>query len=112
MPNHEFTVVAILYPKKGKAGQLVELLQGVSKHVRDNEPGTLKYEIHRSLRPGKDGAEDVIMVERYRDQTSLQTHASSAPFLEFQKQVKDLDLVRAPMTLKMVSVQGGFASRL
>lgn len=71
-----------------------------------------RYEIHRSLRPAKDGTEDVVMIERYQDQESLKLHGSSKPFTEFQKKLKELDLMRAPMTLKMVSEQGGFASRL
>jgi hypothetical protein len=37
----------------------------VAEYVKANEPGTLKYEIHKSLRPEKDGTEDVVMVERY-----------------------------------------------
>lgn len=33
--------------------------------MRENEPGTLKYEINRVLRPAKDGTEDIVMIERY-----------------------------------------------
>ena len=44
--------------------QVVELIQEVSKYVKDNEPGTLRYEITRDLRPGKDGNEDIVMIER------------------------------------------------
>lgn len=53
------------------ARQVVELIQGVSKYVKDNEPGTLRYEITRDLRPGKDGNEDVVMIERYVPPVSL-----------------------------------------
>lgn len=42
------------------------MLQEVAKYVRDNEAGTLKYEINRSLRPAKDGTENVVMIEKYR----------------------------------------------
>ena len=62
MAGKEFNIVAVLYPKKGKADQLVELLDEISKYVRDNEPGTLKYEVNRSLRPAKDGTEDIVMI--------------------------------------------------
>ena len=84
MPGKEFNIVAVLYPKNGKADQLVGMLQEVAKYVRDNEAGTLKYEIHRSLRPAKDGTEDVVMIERYQDNESLKLHGSSKPFTEFQ----------------------------
>lgn len=45
--------------------QVVELIEGVSKYVKDNEPGTLIYQINRDLRPAKDGNEDIVMLERY-----------------------------------------------
>jgi hypothetical protein len=41
---------------------VVELLQEVSKYVKDNEPDTLKYEINREVNK-KSGAEQVIMIE-------------------------------------------------
>lgn len=112
MPGKEFSVIAILYPKKGKTDQVIDMLNEVSKYVRDNEAGVLKYEINRSLRPAKDGTEEIIMIERYQDQETLKLHGSSQPFTAFQKKLKELDLMRAPMLLKMVSPQGGFSSRL
>ncbi len=90
MAGKEFNIVAVLYPKKGKTDQLVELLDGVAKYVLENEPGTLKYEVNRSLRPAKDGTEDVIMLERYKDQESLKLHGSSKAFTEFQEKLKEL----------------------
>ena len=44
--------------------KVVELLGEVSKYVKDNEPGTLRYEVNRDLRPGKDGNEDIVILER------------------------------------------------
>lgn len=83
MSSKEFNVVAILYPKKGKvdevrthfikfhqgsnvdrSSQVIGLLQGVSEYVKAKEPFVLKYEINRSLRPNKDGTEEIIMMER------------------------------------------------
>ncbi|KAK3679588.1 hypothetical protein LTR37_021385 [Vermiconidia calcicola] len=62
--SQEFTVIAVLYPKKGETDKVVNLLDGVAEHVRANEPGTLKYEVNRVTRPAKDGTEDIVMVER------------------------------------------------
>ncbi|KAK3057856.1 hypothetical protein LTR09_000931 [Extremus antarcticus] len=112
MSSSEFSVVAVLYPKKDKTDEVVGLLQEVAQYVKANEPGTLKYEITRSLRPNKDGTEDIVMLERYKDQQSLKTHGSSETFTSFQKKLGKLDLMRAPMTLKMVAEKGGFSSRL
>jgi quinol monooxygenase YgiN len=50
------------------------MLQDVAQYVRDNEAGTLKYEINRSLRPGKDGTEDIVMVERWEPQRAMGDH--------------------------------------
>jgi quinol monooxygenase YgiN len=110
---------------------VISLLQEVAQYVKDNEPGTLKYEISRSLRPNKDGTEEIVMLERYslpsmcvssptelnysnryKDQKALKTHGTSEKFTAFQKKLSAQDLMRAPMTLKMVSEKGGFSSRL
>ena len=82
MANQEFNVVAILHPKQGKTDEVhwpyleslpesslmydkvIDLINEVAKYVKDNEPGTLRYEINRSLRAGKDGNEDIVMLER------------------------------------------------
>lgn len=42
----------------------------------------------------------------------MKEHGSSKVFTDFNKKLGELDLMRAPMVLKMVSPQGGFASRL
>jgi len=65
MASKEFNVVAVLYPKKGKADRVrrlldravrtsdadllkvIELLQDVSFYVKSNEPGTLRYSVNR-----------------------------------------------------------------
>ena len=40
------------------------MLREVGEYVKANEPGTLKYEVNRSLRAAKDGTEDIVMIER------------------------------------------------
>ena len=44
--------------------QVIELLNKVSEYVKENEQGTLKYEINREVNR-KTGAEQIIMIERY-----------------------------------------------
>ena len=68
--RYYLTIKPLLKPKL-TFGQVVEMLQDVAQYVRDNEAGTLKYEINRSLRPGKDGTEDIVMVERRVPQRAL-----------------------------------------
>jgi hypothetical protein len=60
----ELNVVAILYPRKGKADQLLQRLLEVAQVVKEQEPGTLEYEINRVIRPAKDGTEEIVLVER------------------------------------------------
>jgi quinol monooxygenase YgiN len=55
---------------------------------------------------------EVLTENRYKDQQSLKTHGTSETFTAFNKKLAKLDLMRAPMTLKMVSEKGGFSSRL
>ncbi|KAB9006576.1 hypothetical protein FH972_026930 [Carpinus fangiana] len=134
MSSSHINVIAILYPK-------------AAKYVEREEPGVLRYEIHRDLRASKNGTEDLVMVETYacslvrqvliplpfslravmsltaknvysdqrhsyKDRDSFQVHGSSKMFQDFQKQLAQEDLMRAPMTLKLVGVKGGFLSRL
>jgi len=114
MASKEFNVIAIIHPKQGKTDRVVELLKGVAQYVRANEPGTLKYEINRVTRPSKDGTEDIVMIERYKDQQSLREHGTSSRFVEHQKTVTEENLMRAPTLLKIVAETGSgyFSSRL
>ncbi|RMY86959.1 hypothetical protein D0861_05648 [Hortaea werneckii] len=140
MASKEFNVIAILSPKKGKTDIVLRQLNEVAEYVQKNEPGVLSYSINRSLRPSKDGEEEIIMLERYagfsrpvllkllsfqdysqlisriwyryKDQAALKEHGSSQTFTAFNKKLAEQDLMRAPMVLKMVGEQGGFRSRL
>ncbi|KAK5690944.1 hypothetical protein LTR17_025814 [Elasticomyces elasticus] len=112
MSSQEFNVVAILHPKKGKTDDVLRLLNEVADYVKTQESATLGYSINRSLRPNKDGTEEIVMIERYKNQAALKTHGTSATFTAFQKKLGELDLMRAPMVLKMVGEQGGFKARL
>ena len=51
-------------------------------------------------------------MRRYKDMQTLKTHGSSKTFTAFQGKLKEKDLMRAPMMMKMVSEQAGFSSRL
>ncbi|KAF4626436.1 hypothetical protein G7Y89_g11719 [Cudoniella acicularis] len=107
----QLDIIAIISPKPGKTDRVVELLQGVSEYVKKNEPGTLKYEITRSMNK-KAGVEEVVMLETYKDKVALDIHGRSEAFGIFQKTLKEEGLVGAPMQLKITKAAGGFASRL
>lgn len=78
-------MIATLHPNNGKADRVrapndvgvnpatADTIPGRRTHQRslemgqENEPGTLRYELTRDLRPGKDGLEDLVMIERHVD---------------------------------------------
>jgi len=112
MSSKEFNVIAILYPKKGKTDEVLNLMKEVAENTKNNEPGVLTYSINRSLRPNKDGTEEIVMIEKYQNQQALKEHGSSKIFTSFNKKLGELELMRQPMLLKMVGQTGGFSSRL
>jgi hypothetical protein len=82
--SSQIDLIAIISPKAGKVdrvrtptlcslatphlltahSQVVELLNQVSVYVKNNEPGTLRYEITREVNK-KSGVEEVIMLETF-----------------------------------------------
>lgn len=85
MAGKELDIVAIISPKIGKVdrvswsptlcshsekrpthedGKVAELLTNLTKAVHKNEPGCLRYHLHREIN-SKDGSEDLVMIERY-----------------------------------------------
>jgi hypothetical protein len=43
---------------------VIELLNGMSKFVQENEPQTLRYQIHREVNK-KTGVDDLVLLETY-----------------------------------------------
>ncbi|KAG4027756.1 hypothetical protein MFRU_027g00490 [Monilinia fructicola] len=107
----QIDLVAIIFPKEGKADRVAELLNEVSAYVQENEPGTLKYEVNKEINK-KSGAVEIIMMESYKDKAAIAAHGASEQFKAFEKRLKDEDLIAKPMQLKFLKNVGGFSSRL
>ncbi|ESZ99331.1 hypothetical protein SBOR_0293 [Sclerotinia borealis F-4128] len=107
----QIDLIAIIFPKEGKADRVAELLNEISKHVHATEPGTLKYEVNKEVNK-KSGAEEIIMLESYKDKAAIASHGASEEFKAFGKKLKDEDLIAKPMQLKFLKNVGGFSSRL
>ncbi|PQE16765.1 antibiotic biosynthesis monooxygenase protein [Rutstroemia sp. NJR-2017a BBW] len=107
----QINIVAIISPKAGKVDRLLELVSQVCQYVKDNEPGTLRYEATCEVNK-QSGVEQIIMFETYKDKEALKAHGSSEKFKGFQKMVQDEDLLSEPLLLKFVKPAGGFSSRL
>ena len=69
--------------------QFLTDLKPVAEYARDNEPGTISYEV---LRSDKDPLR-VLLMERYKDKevAYLQVHKSSKPFLEYRPKLKAME---------------------
>ncbi|TGO52421.1 hypothetical protein BOTNAR_0324g00050 [Botryotinia narcissicola] len=104
----QIDLIAIIFPKEGKADRVAELLNEISTHIKATEPGTLKYEIKKEVNK-KTGAVEIII---YKDKAAIAAHGSSEEFKAFGKKLKDEDLIAKPMELKFLKHVGGFSSRL
>mmetsp|Transcript_39740 Transcript_39740/g.95898 ORF Transcript_39740/g.95898 Transcript_39740/m.95898 type:complete len:238 (-) Transcript_39740:169-882(-) len=69
--------------------QFLTDLKPVADYVRENERGTISYEV---LRSDKDPLR-VMLMERYKDKevAYLQVHRSSEPFLEYRPKLKAME---------------------
>ncbi|OAL44016.1 antibiotic biosynthesis monooxygenase-like protein [Pyrenochaeta sp. DS3sAY3a] len=104
-----FDIIAIISPKPGKADRVEELLRTAAKAVKANEPGTLRYHIHRET---QGDAPVLIMLETYKDKASLATHGKSEDFKTLGRTLKKEDLLAAPMKVIFTKEVGGFSSKL
>ncbi|KAF7921192.1 uncharacterized protein EAE98_008618 [Botrytis deweyae] len=107
----QIDLIAIIFPKEGKADRVAELLNEISTHIEATEPGTLKYEIKKEVNK-KTGAVEIVMLESYKDKAAIAAHGSSEEFKALGKMLKDEDLIAKPMELKFLQHVGGFSSRL
>jgi len=106
----QIDLIATIPCVPGKADRVVELLKEMAEYVKANEPDVLRYHINVETR--KNGEQDVIMLETYKNKEALGSHGSSKEFKAFQKKLAAEGLVAGPMQLKKVKPAGGFASRL
>ena len=104
-----FDVIAIITPKPGKADRVEELLTTAAKAVKANEPGTLRYHIHRQT---KGDAPIFVMLETYANKAALETHGKSEDFKKLGKTMKTEDLLAEPMKVLFTKEAGGYASKL
>ncbi|KAJ5110919.1 hypothetical protein N7532_001454 [Penicillium argentinense] len=74
----EINVTAIIYPKPDKVDEVTALITEVTKKVQENEPDTLLYYAFRVQ-----GKDEIVIVERYKNQAAVQTHVKSGYFKEF-----------------------------
>jgi len=67
------TIVAKMKIKSGKQADAERALQDMITYVRETEPGTLRYVLHRSV----GDPTQLMMYEQYADQSAVDTHGTS-----------------------------------
>jgi len=73
------TVIAKLKVKAGSEAAFREAADKMIVHVKANEPGTLRYILHRAT----GDPTEFVFYEVYADQAALATHGSSEPMQQF-----------------------------
>ena len=70
---------------RGKEAEIVRLLCGVMAQVRQNEPDTLMYDLHRKIGEPT----ELLLYERYPDRRAWETHISASYIKELQAAMSD-----------------------
>ncbi|KAL2000133.1 hypothetical protein VTN02DRAFT_3520 [Thermoascus thermophilus] len=104
MSSQEVNLVATFYPKRGKTDELVALMNDMAKKVHANEPDTLVYYAVQV-----EGKDEIIFVEKYKNQAAVTAHIQTPYFQEFAGKVSSL--TEKPYDLKMGNRIVGFEGR-
>ncbi|KAF2831814.1 hypothetical protein CC86DRAFT_378584 [Ophiobolus disseminans] len=102
-------IIALITPKPGKAARVEELLTQAAVSVKANEPGTLRYHLHKEV---KGDAPTFVMLETYKDKVAIDVHAKSEGFRAMGKVMKEEGLLDGPMRVMVTREAGGYASKL
>ncbi|OQE37310.1 hypothetical protein PENCOP_c010G05829 [Penicillium coprophilum] len=95
----EINVTAVLSPKPEKFEEVATLVTEVVKQVHEHEPDTLLYYAFHIKEKN-----EIVIVERYKDQSAIQTHVKSPYFRSFAGKLPTL--LAKPSDIKA----GGFLS--
>jgi len=73
-----FVLAVKLNAVKGKEEKLVQSLRKAIAKVRQNEPDTLMYDMHRKI----DNPTEIFLYERYKDKRAWEVTHMSAPYIK------------------------------
>ncbi|PLB48798.1 hypothetical protein P170DRAFT_425808 [Aspergillus steynii IBT 23096] len=96
--------IVILVPQDDKIGDLIEAFSKLSQYVQEHEPETLLY---YAVQP-KD-RNQLVIVEKYANESALKSHAQSEAFKEFGKAISGI--LQTPPDIKTSTFSGGFEAR-
>ena len=93
-PKGVFVLMIKLKIKEGRTKEWLDHWQILADYCKSHEPNTVSYEASISDKPGEENV--VLIYERYVAKKDLtEIHQKSAPFLEFQTKMKDLDIIES-----------------
>ncbi|CAL5866521.1 uncharacterized protein PFLUO_LOCUS730 [Penicillium psychrofluorescens] len=92
-------VSAVLFPKADKVDEVIALVTEVVRKVQENEPDTLLYYAFRVQ-----DKNEIVVVERYKNQAAVKTHVQSSYFKEFAAKLGPL--ADKPMELRNGNMLG------
>ena len=82
-----FVIAVKLKAIQGKEEQLIEALSKAIAKVRQNEPDTIMYDMHRGI----DNPTEIFFYERYKDKQAWEVTHMSAPYIKgLQDEMADL----------------------
>jgi autoinducer 2-degrading protein len=70
------TIAALIRAQEGKADRIEEEFRKMTVEVQNNEPGNLKYIVHRSI----DDPNRFFVYEIYKDEEAIKAHTSTPHF--------------------------------
>ncbi|KAM0334371.1 hypothetical protein ACHAQA_001397 [Verticillium albo-atrum] len=76
--SDQIDLVAIITPKQGQTERFFTLFAECASHAKANEPGTLRYRIHRGNKDMNNGAEEFVIRETYENAAAMATHLAGA----------------------------------
>ncbi|KAF9872630.1 hypothetical protein CkaCkLH20_09809 [Colletotrichum karsti] len=93
MSTQIIDLTAVITPKPGKAEKVFELFSNCVNYSEANEPGTLRYEIHRGLQDKNGGLEEFVVRETYADEDAMNKHMVGPDVVALVKAMETGDLV-------------------
>ncbi|KAJ9165538.1 hypothetical protein NKR19_g370 [Coniochaeta hoffmannii] len=106
-------LTAVLTLNPGKLQRVLEEFDRISKFVKANEPGVLRYELTRGI-PEKNGGADIVVIrEIYASEAAQQSHLETPACQHFIKCMEgEKFCADAKIVFTQPKVTFGFTSRL
>ncbi|KAK8210905.1 hypothetical protein IWZ01DRAFT_541874 [Phyllosticta capitalensis] len=105
----ELVVFAVATPKPEHVEKFLELISAHAAFVKENEPDTLRYNVHKQV---TDGEVQVVVLETYKNKAALEAHKANPKFQAMVKEITEQGLLAEPLHIVPTVPHAGFESRL